>query len=149
MYLNATHLQGKSADEVAQLIDILKKLGGFEDALSSVSLPMLSSTHDTMAGSGTTKAKPYDSNEHRRRETVGQEDKSKGRSSAVAIFDKLVEVGVRHIIRLEVEEPQDTNSVPHTDSAIETAIRGQDSMSAESVKQERSISVEEWYVSKG
>lgn len=124
---------------------MLKKLGGFEDALSSVSLPMLSSTYDNIAGSGP-KAKPYDSNEHRRRDTGGQEDKSKGRSSAVAIFDKLAEVGVRNIVRLQVEEPQDTNSAPHTDSAIERALRGQDSMSPGSMKQERSISVEEWYV---
>lgn len=143
LYFDATHLKGKSPGEVAGLILMLANPGGFEDTLSYVNLPVLGYTPDSLAGS-TVNAKSYDANERRPRDSGGNEDKLIGRNSVVAVFDKLAEVGVRNILRLIVEE--DTKSPPHTDGAIERAVRGEDSLNPESKRKEPSIAVEIWYV---
>lgn len=142
IYFDATHLKGKSPGEVADLVLMLANPGGFEDTLSYVSLPVLSYTSDNSTGSslGT---KSYDANERRQREAGVNEDKLMGRNSVVAVLDKLAQVGVRTILRLIVEE--DTKSPPHTDSAIERAIYGEDSLFPENKRQEGRIDVEVWY----
>lgn len=120
---------------------MLDKPGGFEDTLSYVSLPVLSYSSDSIPGSNSN-AKSYDSNERRRRDTSGNEDKLMGRNSAVAVFDRLADAGVRSILSLTVEE--DPKSPPHTDGSIERAVRGEDSLSPDNKRQGPSIAVEAW-----
>lgn len=125
---------------------MLNQPGGFEDTLSYVSLPVLSYTSESPAGAVFNTTKPNNANERRQREPNGNEYKMLGRNSAVAVFDKLATVGVRNIIRLVVEE--DPKSRPHTDCAIERAVRGWDSLNPENKRSEEksSIAVEIWYV---
>lgn len=57
------------------------------------------------------------------------------------MLDKLAECGVRKVIRLIVEE--DLKS-PHTDAAIERAVRGIDSMQPEYGREHPGVAVEVW-----
>jgi hypothetical protein len=120
---------------------MLAKSGGFEDTLSYVSLPVLSHSPDITAGSNSN-AKSYDANERWQRDTNADEDKLMGRNSAVAVFDRLADAGVRSILSLTVEE--DPNSPPHTDGAIERAVRGEDSLNPGNKRQKPNIAVEAW-----
>lgn len=140
LYLDATHL--KASRDVVDLVAMLASPGGLGDTLSFVKLPVLGNTTEKLAESNSS-AKMYDANERRRRDSGGNENKMTGRSSVVAVFDKLAQAGVLRILRLIVEE--DTQS-PHTDSAIERAIRGFDSISPENRRKEGPLAVEIWYV---
>lgn len=134
LYFDATHMKGKSPQDVADLIQMLNKPGGFEDTLSYVSLPVL----------GYTTEGSYGANDRRQRDAVGQDGQMTGRNSAVAVFDKLAEVGVRNVLQLIVEE--DPKSPHHTDAAIERAISGGDSFLPDDKRQQPGFAVETWYV---
>jgi hypothetical protein len=140
LYFDATNLKGKTSKQIADLVTMLANPGGFEDTLSYVSLPVLSYTKD-MTSSSSQSSRNYDANERRQRSMSGYDDKTTGRNSAVAVLDKLAESGVRKVIRLIVEE--DSKS-PHTDAAIERAIRGEDSMQREHGRKHPGIAVEVW-----
>lgn len=144
LYFDATHMRDKSPEEVAGLIQMLDKPGGFEDTLSYVNLPVLSYTAaKKTTGSGTSSTSSYAANQTRPRENDAQVDSMVGRNSAVAVFDKLAQVGVRTILHLHVEE--DIKTPPHTDSSIERAIRGQDSLAPSNKREEDGIAIETWY----
>lgn len=142
LYFDATNLKKTTSKEVADLVSMLATPGGFEDTLSYVSLPVLGYTADNSNSSSSPASTSYDANERRQRVTSGHNDKTTGRNSAVAVFDKLAESGVRKIIRLVVEE--NSNSPPHTDVAIERAVRGQDSSDPDNSRKYPGIAVEIW-----
>lgn len=137
-------MRGKSPKNVADLILMLAAPGGFEDTLSYVKLPVLDYTPEIIAPSSRLHLSTYGANQSRHRGTDAQEENPLGRSSAVAIFDKLAQVGVRHVLRVVVEE--DMRSSPHTDASIERAISGQDSMVSNNRRTEPGIDIEVWYV---
>ncbi|KAM0520616.1 hypothetical protein ACHAPE_003013 [Trichoderma viride] len=139
LYFDASHLAGKSVDQVVDLIEKLSKAGGSEDTLSYVNLPTLMTTHEKAAVS-VSEHKVYSSNEKRPRGGAHQENPKIGRSTLISVFDKLASVGIRHILRLHVD---DREGVPHTDAAIERAIRGADSFSLGKTR-EKAIKVESW-----
>lgn len=137
LYFDATHLRDNTPDKVAGLVLMLDKPGGergFEDTLSYVRLPVLSYTSDNPIGPNPS-SNANEANERRQRESGGQDNKLMGRNSVVTVFDKLAEVGVRSIVQLTVEEDQ--KSPPHSDSAIERAIRGEDSRNPENKRKDR------------
>lgn len=121
---------------------MLASPGGFEDILSYVSLPVLAYAADNSDISSSQASESYDANQSRQRGSNSQQKRTMGRSSAVAVLDKLAECGVRKIIRLTVEE--DLESPPHTDAAIERAVRGQDSLISENRRRHPRIEVETW-----
>ena len=104
---------------------MLANPGGFEDTLSYVSLPVLEYAADISESSSSPTSKSYGANEGHQRGTRSHVNNTLGRNSAIAVLDKLAESGVRKIIRLIVDE--DPDSSPHTDAAIERAVRGEDS----------------------
>lgn len=130
-------------EQVVELIDRLWKAGGFENTLSYVNLPILSTIHEKSSASKADKldGRGYNSNEKRQRRGASQENPTLGRSALISVFDKLVSVNVRKILRLHVD---DRGTLPHTDAAIERAIRGRDSFSLGHTRNE-SIEVEHWY----
>lgn len=119
---------------------MLANPGGLEDTLSFVKLPVLTYTSDTDSNSS---ANMYDANEARQRDSVGNDKRMSGRNSVVAVFDELAEANVLRILRLVVEEDMQS---PHTDSAIERAVRGMDSKFPEKKRKKGPIAVEVWYV---
>jgi hypothetical protein len=120
---------------VIDLIEKLSNAGGFEDTLAYVNLPTLSIPPDE---SGRRSA-------HSKEDTRQQRGDALGRNALVKVFDKLAAVNVRRILRLHVD---DADEVPHTDAAIERAIRGCDSCSPGEAKRQ-AIVVELWYVDFG
>lgn len=141
LYFDASHLAGKTVDQVVDLIEKLSKAGGFEDTLSYVNLPRLSTIHEK-ASASKSDSRTYNSNEKRQRGGAYQENPKLGRSALISVFDKLVSVNISHILRLQVD---DREGLPHTDAAIERAIRGRDSFSLGNARKE-AIKVESWYV---
>ena len=139
LYFDATNLTGKTPKDLAKLVSMLASPGGFEDTLSYVILPVLAYTTDTLKKGSSPTSTSYDANVKRQRDNHGN---TTGRDSAVAVLDKLAESGVRKIIRLIVEE--DPNSSPHSDAAIERAVRGRDSLVNDKGRDE-AIAVEIWY----
>ncbi|ROV88757.1 hypothetical protein VMCG_10053 [Cytospora schulzeri] len=139
-YFDASHLNGRSPGEVAGLIRMLASPGGFEDTLSYVCVPALSHIPEDIARSGPT-SQTYTANQGRQRESDSQDEKPKGRDSAVICFDELARAGVRNILHLVVE---DMKSPPHTDAAIERAIRGEDSRVPKNRRREDGFEVEIW-----
>lgn len=121
---------------------MLANPGDFDDTLSYVSLPVLGDSADNSNSNPSPTSASYDANERRQRITSSRDSKTMGRNSAVAVFDKLAEFGVRRIIRLIVEE--DPNLPPHTDVAIERAIRGRDSLDPDNRRKYPEIAVEIW-----
>ncbi|KAL7814959.1 hypothetical protein V8C44DRAFT_363359 [Trichoderma aethiopicum] len=145
LYFEASHLNGRSLSEVIDLIEKLSNAGGFEDTLSYVSIPILSTLHDeATAFELGDKMDDADGKEPPGRLSEEGSKSGLGRSALISIFDKLASVNVRRIIRLHVD---DRDAVPHTDSAIEQAIRGCDS-SSPSRDMKRAIRVDEWDWSK-
>lgn len=141
MYFDASHLAGKTVDQVVDLIEKLSNAGGFEDTLSYVDLPILMTIHEKASGSKSDN-RGYNSNEKRQRGGAHQENPKLGRSALIIVFDKLVSVNIRHIPRLHVD---DREGLPHTDAAIERAIRGLNSFSLGNTRRE-AIKIEPWYV---
>lgn len=121
---------------------MLEKPGGFEDTLSYVKLPVLSYTAASSTGGSDSTTAIYAANKTRQRDN-DQEEKLMGRNSVVAVLDKLAQVGVRTILQLHVEE--DSKTPPHTDAAIERAVRGQDSLIPTNKREKDGIAVETWY----
>ncbi|KAL4876220.1 hypothetical protein BJY04DRAFT_223305 [Aspergillus karnatakaensis] len=120
LFFDASHLRGRRVDDVVRLIENISIAGGFEDILSYVKIPQL-----VLEAQGIPRSqqRPNVANEkrHMRRNVIDKE--GQGRDSLVKVFDKLAEVKVRKIIRLQVEDNGD--EWPHTDTAIERAIKGQ------------------------
>lgn len=141
LYFDATNLKGKTPKDLTDLISMLASPGGFEDTLSYVSLPVLAYSADNSDSSSSPTSGSYEANQRRQRGSGAHDKKTTGRNSVVAVLDKLAESGVRKIIRLVVEE--DAGSPPHTDAAIERAVRGVDS-SADNRRIAPSIDVEIW-----
>ncbi|KAL9473840.1 hypothetical protein ACSS6W_008220 [Trichoderma asperelloides] len=139
LYFDASHLAGKTVDQVVDLIEKLSNAGGFEDTLSYVNLPILMTIHEKASGSKSDN-RGYNSNEKRQRGGAHQENPKLGRSALISVFDKLVSVNIRHILRLHVD---DREGLPHTDAAIERAIRGLDSFSLGNTRRE-AIKIESW-----
>ena len=139
LYLDATHLKGKSVDKLINLIESLASGGGFEDTLSYVSLPVLSSYYDKPNPSSS-ENKSYGANEGRQRGVELQGGQTIGRSALIRVFDKLASLKIRNILRLHVD---DRDGIPHTDAAIERAIRGRDRFGLENGRSD-AIHVETW-----
>ncbi|KAL2825349.1 hypothetical protein BDW59DRAFT_179913 [Aspergillus cavernicola] len=137
LFFDASHLRGKKVDDVVRLIELVSKAGGFEDTLSYVKIPQLASETPGMP-----KTQPRQSvaNEKRqlKRGSVGKE--AKGRETLVKVFDKLVEVNVRRVLRLHVEDNADEWA--HADTAIEQAIKGYSQYSGGIARE--SLEVGEW-----
>lgn len=114
----------------------LSKAGGFDSTLASVNLPTISQApiEDVK------QKKSYSMNQKRTRDIV-RENPTMGRTGLVAVFNKLFECKVRRILLLQVE---DRDKPPHTDAAIEEALRGRQSVIKRSVKCRDAISVEVW-----
>ncbi|KAL7928909.1 hypothetical protein V8C35DRAFT_316826 [Trichoderma chlorosporum] len=138
LYFDASHLVGKPVEQVVDLIEKLSKAGGFEDTLSYVNLPILSTIHRKTTAKS--EQKTYNSNEKRQRGGGQQENPNLGRNALISVFDTLVSAKVRRILRLQVE---DRDSLPHTDASIERAIRGKDSLSLGDDRDE-AIKIEYW-----
>lgn len=142
---------------MAELVQRLDKPGGLEDTLSYVNLPVLSYTAvkgDKLDSKSATAI--YSANDTRRRDRDTQQENQMEQTSIVAVFDKLAEVGVRSILPLQVEQDLEldnweplstysTRSPPHTDTAIERAIRGQDSLMSSNTPKRHAIHIEIWY----
>ncbi|KAJ8119714.1 hypothetical protein ONZ43_g3397 [Nemania bipapillata] len=126
MFFDATHEQGKTANEVVSLIEKLSRAGGFEDTLSHVKLPSLDYLTDSL---NTSTSNSYISNERRSRDSYDKAQavpQEEGRRSLIPVFDMLAKNNIRTILRLHVD---DLASPAHTDAAIERAIRGRDAFS--------------------
>lgn len=133
------------------MVDLIGRLchGGFGSTLSYVSLPSLQQM--PAQGSETPKAekKSYPANHRlalKNKTQQKQENPKLGRDSLVKVFDKLQrDGGVRKILRLYVEDREE--SPPHSDAAIERAVRGMESIHTMSAPTGREpIAVEEWCV---
>lgn len=141
LYFDATNLKGKTSEKISELVSMLARPGGFEDTLSYVSLPVFAYAADISKSSSNPSSASYDANEGRQRGTRDDDGKTLVRNCAVSVLDKLAESEVRRIIRLIVDEDP---SSPHTDSAIERAVRGQDSLVAGDKREHPAIAVEIW-----
>lgn len=139
MYFDATSLEDPA--RVVDLVQMLAQPGGFEDTLSYVRIPGLSYVQDTPDSLNVTKDS-YSSNMSRQRQSRLERSLPQGRKSLVPIFDKLVEVGVRKILTLDV---YDVESPSHTDGAIGRAINGiRQDFPDDKRGEESSIDVEIW-----
>ncbi|KAL4980140.1 hypothetical protein BDW66DRAFT_156747 [Aspergillus desertorum] len=136
LFFDASHFRGKNVDDVVRLIEKVSKAGGFEDTLSYVRIPKLASE----AENGPKGLRQIVANEKRQLNRGHVDRQPKGRETLIKVFDKLVEVNVRKILRLEVEDNADEWA--HTDAAIERAIRGYTQYS--SGERKESLEVAEW-----
>ncbi|OAG40477.1 hypothetical protein AYO21_05377 [Fonsecaea monophora] len=128
LYFDATNHRLKSVDQVCDLIEKLSA-SKFEDTLSYVNIPALSHVQDKAS------TPKQDGGSQ-------QENPCLGHSSLVSVFDKLVSVDVRNILRLHVED-RDPDVPAHTDAAIERAILGQEFFGSGNTRKE-AIKVELW-----
>ncbi|KAL2838255.1 hypothetical protein BJY01DRAFT_237555 [Aspergillus pseudoustus] len=140
LFFDASHLRGKDVTDVVRLIEKVSKAGGFEDTLSYVRIPRLVSgpTTHTKPQQG-----PYGANEKRQLNPRPLDAGGRGRDTLVQVFDKLVAVKVKKILRLEVEDNGDEWA--HTDTAIERAIKGHDMYSGEGPRDALEVEVWNWY----
>ncbi|KAL4909352.1 hypothetical protein BDW74DRAFT_187521 [Aspergillus multicolor] len=137
LFFDASHLRGKQVDDVVRLIEKVSKAGGFEDTLSYVRIPQLASETQNILQS----SKPNFANERRQVKRSSIDREPKGRDTLVKVFDKLITVNVRKILRLHVEDNADEWA--HTDSAIEQAIRGFAQYST-TEKRREALDIGEW-----
>lgn len=137
LFFNASHLRGKKVDDVVRLIKQVSQVGGFEDTLSYVRIPPLASETQSIPQ----KQRQNVANEKRPLKSGSVGEDPKGRNTLFEVFDALVEVGVRKILRLHVEDNVDEWA--HTDSAIERAIKGSYRLSTERPRSD-ALEVEEW-----
>ncbi|QYS96682.1 hypothetical protein H0G86_003922 [Trichoderma simmonsii] len=132
----------KGADKIIDLIERMS-FGGFCDTLAYVYIPIVEHSQDKKS-TATPSKKSLSINQTMDYQKALLENPKVGRNSLVTVFDKLYDCGVRRILRLQVE---DRDNPSHTDAAIEKALQGRDSLSAQPEKQFRGpISVETWYV---
>ncbi|KAL5003235.1 hypothetical protein BDV10DRAFT_201119 [Aspergillus recurvatus] len=136
LFFDASHFRGKNVDDVVRLIEKVSRAGGFEDTLSYVRIPQLASE----AQNGPKGHKQNVANDKRLLNRGPTDRQLKGRDTLIKVFDKLVEVNVRKILRLEVEDNADEWA--HTDTAIEQAIRGYTPYS--SGERRESLEIAEW-----
>ncbi|KAL4807719.1 hypothetical protein BDV18DRAFT_151634 [Aspergillus unguis] len=115
LFFDASHLRFRKVEDVVNLISKVSKAGGFEDTLSYVKIPQLGSEVQSRA------QRQNMANERRPKRNTFDKEPS-GRSTLIKVFDKLVEVKVRRILRLQVEDNVDEWA--HTDTAIEQSIKG-------------------------
>ncbi|KAL4919524.1 hypothetical protein BDW62DRAFT_40931 [Aspergillus aurantiobrunneus] len=136
LFFDASHLRGKKVTDVVRLIEKVSNAGGFEDTLSYVKIPQLASDTQTMP-----KVQMQNvANEKRQLKRSFVDRDPKGRDTLVKVFDKLVEVNVRRILRLHVEDNADEWA--HTDTAIERAIKGYNQYSGGKARE--ALEVGEW-----
>ncbi|KAJ2902817.1 hypothetical protein MKZ38_000098 [Zalerion maritima] len=115
IYLDLSHLKGLAADQILAFIQRLAVVSKFDDTLSYVSIP----SFPFVPVKETPAPKRYTANQSSRRENAAKPPK--GRQSLVPMFDKLHSLGVKKILRLQVD---DTEYPAHTDEAIEKALTG-------------------------
>ncbi|KAL7790945.1 hypothetical protein V8C37DRAFT_161785 [Trichoderma ceciliae] len=127
----------KGADQLIELINRMS-VGGFGDTLAYVYIPTVQHSPDSKPTAKISN-KSHPMNQGVARQKTLTENPNIGRSSLIGVFDKLHELGVKSILRLQVE---DRESPSHTDAAIERALQGRDSVSDE--KSRGPISVETW-----
>lgn len=133
------HLAEKSAKDVVNLVECLKSPGGFESALSYVSLPVVSL--DAASGTALSPSQ-YSANQGQKLGQKGQEDVQLSRSSLITVFDALYDAEIRRILQLHVD---DMKSPSHSDAAIEKCLVGEDSMAPNVAgKANRRFKVELW-----
>ncbi|XRM42040.1 hypothetical protein ABZX51_005278 [Aspergillus tubingensis] len=121
LYFDATHLRGRGAAQIVQLIEKLTRAGGFEDTLSYVRIPQVSEPD------GLPETATISNTANEKRGIHGASGSKKalmGRISLISVFDELALAGVRQILRLQVEDNADV--MAHSDAAIERAITGSD-----------------------
>lgn len=142
LYFDAFHLAGEPVEQVIDLIEKLSNAGGFEDTLSYVYLPLLGKIDKESGAASKSNNIISSSNEKGQRGAAPQENPELGCSCLVKVFDKLVSVNVRRILRLQVV---DVGDQPHTDATIERAIKGQDSFYLSALRAQ-AINIDDWYV---
>ncbi|KAI8960596.1 hypothetical protein F5Y11DRAFT_329178 [Daldinia sp. FL1419] len=138
LYFDASELKRKEAEKITRLIDRML-VGGFNDTLAYVYLPIVLHIQEGTDSSPKSIGKSYPMNQGLARKSNTTENPYMGRSSLIEVFDKLYTAGVRNILRLHVE---DSDSPSHTDAAIEKALQGRDSL--EGNLKSRPILVETW-----
>ncbi|RSL85527.1 hypothetical protein CEP51_003277 [Fusarium floridanum] len=134
LYFDATG--HKDADSMINLVGRMK-VGGFCNTLSYVYIPTVQHTFRASEPATKTGKKSYSSTTADR---GLRENPRIGRNALVRVFDELCEAGVRNIFRLYVEDREQPS---HTDSAIEKALQGRESI-AEVSKDRGQINVETW-----
>ncbi|KAI1635751.1 hypothetical protein F4809DRAFT_612809 [Biscogniauxia mediterranea] len=121
LYFDARGLQ--ESKKILELLDRMK-VGGFGTTLSYVSIPA-------------TRHVPLPADD----QSMPLENPRLGRTDLIDVFNKLFELKVKFIWRLEVEDRQRPS---HTDSAIERAIQGRDSTGDEVFRDPISIHTWDW-----
>ncbi|RTE83626.1 hypothetical protein BHE90_001802 [Fusarium euwallaceae] len=119
LYFDATG--HKDADKIIDLVGRMN-VGGFCDTLSYVYIPTVQHTSRGSEPAAKAGRKSYSST------TADQglrENPRIGRNALVSVFDTLYQAGVRNILRLHVEDREQPS---HTDTAIEKALQGRESM---------------------
>ncbi|RSM00406.1 hypothetical protein CEP52_009156 [Fusarium oligoseptatum] len=134
LYFDATG--HKDADKIIDLAGRMN-VGGFCDTLSYVYIPTVQHTSRGSEPAAKAGRKSYSST------TADQglrENPRIGRNALVSVFDTLYQAGVRNILRLHVEDREQPS---HTDTAIEKALQGRESMTE--ISEDRGqINVETW-----
>jgi hypothetical protein len=102
-------------------------VGGFLDTLAYVYIPGLD-----QATAPVKHEKPERKAYGRGRASQVQENPKMGRNDLVSVFDKLSSCGVTRILRLQVDDLEDP---AHTDSAIEMALQGAESLALQDQEQ--------------
>jgi hypothetical protein len=102
-------------------------VGGFLDTLAYVYIPGLD-----QATAPVKQEKPERKAYGRGRASQVQENPKMGRNDLVSVFDKLSSCGVTRILRLQVDDLEDP---AHTDSAIEMALQGAESLASQDQEQ--------------
>lgn len=126
LYFTNLYFDASGHKEAKDIVELVKRMsiGGFGSVLSHVRIPTINHADQRTAKP---REKSYSMNVSVSRHSRGQntENLKIGRSSVVGVLDKLYKAGVRHILRLHVEDRQ---SPSHTDEAIERALRGRASI---------------------
>ncbi|KAK4074698.1 uncharacterized protein Triagg1_4847 [Trichoderma aggressivum f. europaeum] len=127
LYFDARGIQ--ETKKILELLDRMKA-GGFGTTLSYVSIPAI--RHIPTVPSTADNLDPRDRG-------ISLENPRPGRTDLIDVFNKLRELKVTQILRLEVEDRQ---APSHMDAAIERAIQGRDS--ADDQFSRRPIGVHTW-----
>ncbi|KAL6827245.1 hypothetical protein J3E69DRAFT_380382 [Trichoderma sp. SZMC 28015] len=127
LYFDARGIQ--ETKKILELLDRMKA-GGFGTTLSYVSIPAI--RHIPTVPSTADNVDPRDRG-------IPFENPRPGRTDLIEVFNKLHELKVTQILRLEVEDRQ---APSHMDAAIERAIQGRDS--ADDQVSRRPIGIHTW-----
>lgn len=133
-------LDASNHDKASDIVQLMNRMshGGFSNTLSLVCIPTVAHDDSSQGKPEKSTPKAYPMNHRTPRQRTP--NPNLGLSALIKVFDRLHSLGVRDILRLEVE---DRRHPSHTDSAIEMALQGRDSLSTES-RTRGAISIETW-----